>query len=507
MSQPEKPAMPKTFNTFRGPKMEMKRRIYKKLAIGLPIVMIGLGMAGCTDDFTDINSNPNAPVDVGVRYLLPAGIADAVNDILGTGFDRGTASVWVQHYARLQYGDIDRYDIDGSYSDGLWAALYTGALVDFDAIVTKASATGNTNQAAVGRIMRAWMYHNMTDLWGNIPYTQALSGNDGNITPAYDDASSVYSAVLGELKTASSAISASGSLFGDAFRGTTGNPDLIYQGDMAKWQMFANSLRLRMAMRTQNASEASAAISDGVFQANADDAKLSWPGMPPNENPMSPAFIQRPGDFRISKSMVDNLVAYDDPRLSIYAEPAELTGEYRGMPNGVTDSHGIEFTEVSKVGEWFLRPNAPTWIISYAEVSLLQAEAAQRGFAGGDAASLYEAGVRASMETYGISATDIDTYLAQSSVAYNAATGLDQIAQQMWFALYDQGPEAWAYFRRTDVPNLVPGPDNVNNDKIPVRLPYPQSESSVNGANLSAAIAAQGLGSDSWNAPLFWDVP
>ena len=111
-------------------------------------VLLAAGAVGCTDDFTEINTNPNAPTDVGVQYLLPAGIVDAVNDLLGTGWDRGIASIWVQHYARLQYGSVDRYEISATFSDGLWAGLYTGALVDFDGVVEKASALNNANQAA-----------------------------------------------------------------------------------------------------------------------------------------------------------------------------------------------------------------------------------------------------------------------------------------------------------------------------------------------------------------------
>ncbi len=502
-----KPTMIKTFDTCGGSKMKTTRTTLRSLAAGL-LIAVGLGVSGCTDDFNAINTNPNAPTDVGVQYLLPSGIVDAVTDLLGTGFDRGTASVWVQHYARLQYGSIDRYEIDGSFSDGLWSRLYTGAIVDFDGMVNKAAELGNVNQQAVGRIMRAWMFHNMVDMWGDIPYTQALGGLANNdITPVYDDASSVYNGLLAELTSASSQIAPTGALFPDVFRGTIGNPDLIYDGDMEKWRLFANSLRLRMAMRIQSASEVSSAIAAGVFQSSASEAKLSWLGTPPNENPMAPAFISRPGDFRISATMVDNLIAYDDPRLPIYADAARETGEFAGMPNGLNDSHGIEFEQVSRVGDWFLQPTTRTWIISYAETSLLEAEAAVRGFAGGDAESLYEAGIRASMETYGISAADIDAYMAGPLVAFAAdmAGQLEQIGMQLWFALYDQGPEAWASYRRTGFPNLIAGPDNLNNDQIPVRLPYPQSEQSVNGANLSAANAAQGLSTEPWNVPLFWD--
>ena len=500
--------MIKTFIPVGGLEMKTTKTTLRSLAAGL-LIAVGLGISGCTDEFNALNTNPNAPTDVGVQYLLPSGIVDGVNDLLGTGFDRGTSSVWVQHYARLQYGGIDRYEIDGSFSDGLWSSLYTGAIVDFDGMVNKAAALENANQQAVGRIMRAWMFHNMVDLWGNIPYSQALGGlSDNNITPTYDDASSIYNALLSELTSASSQIVPTGSLFPDVFRGTIGNPDLIYEGDMEKWRLFANSLRLRMAMRIQSSAEVSSAIAAGVFQSRAEEAKLQWLGAPPNENPMAPAFISRPGDFRISKTMVDNLATYNDPRLPIYADKARETDLYAGMPNGMDDSHGIEFEQVSRVGDWFLQPTTPTWIISYAETSLLEAEAAVRGFAGGDAASLYAAGIRASMETYGISSADIDTYMAESLVVFasDVAGQLEQIGMQLWFALYDQGPEAWATYRRTNVPNLIAGPDNLNGDKIPVRLPYPQSELSVNGTSLTAAISAQGLGTEHFNTRLFWDL-
>ena len=486
--------------------MSMSKKTYRNLAAGL---LLAAGAVGCTDDFTEINTNPNAPTDVGVQYLLPAGIVDAVNDLLGTGWDRGVASVWVQHYARLQYGSVDRYEISATFSDGYWAGLYTGALVDFDGIVEKASALNNANQAAVGRILRAWMFHNMVDMWGDIPYTQALSGvREGNITPTYDDANSIYSALLAELTAASSQIAPTGALFPDVFRGTVGNPDLLYEGNMENWRLFANSLRLRMAMRLQDGAEASGAIAAGVFTSRAQEAKMQWLGAPPNENPMAPAFIARPGDYRISKTMVDNLITYDDPRLPIYADAARETGEFAGMPNGMDDSHGIEFEQVSRVGDWFLQSTTPTWILSFAEVSLLRAEAAVRGFAAGDAQALYEAGIRASMETFDIPSDAITAYLESSRVAFAADrdTQLEQIAMQMWFALYDQGPEAWAYSRRTDVPQLEAGPDNRNNGRIPVRVPYPLSEESVNGGNLQAAQAAQGLSAEPWNVPLFWDV-
>lgn len=482
--------------------------------IALALALAAAG-AGCTEDFTSINTNPNAPTEVGVQYLLPAAIQESMSDLLGTGFDRGTASTWVQHYAALQYTTTDRYFIDPTFSDDLWEDLYTGALVDFNSIAVLAQEAGAANQQAVGMIMKSWMFLNMTDIWGDVPYNEALTGSrvgaGGTITPRYDPGQDVYRGLLADLTAASNMISPTAPLFPDVFRGTVGNPDLLYSGDMERWRLFANSLRLRVAMRLVDAdqgtaaAEAASAIGAGVFASRNDEAKLDYLGVPPNENPMAPAFKARPGDYRISSSLVDTLTALNDARLFIYAEPNQ-DGEYVGMPNGLVDEHGIPFEAVSRVGNWFLDPATPAWIMSYAEVLLLQAEAAVRGFAGGDPADYYHDAIRASMETYGIPSDEIDAYLNQDVVRYDPSRGLQQIGLQMWIALYDVGPEAYAYWRRTGIPTLTPARDNLNNGMIPVRLPYPSSEQSVNGANLQEAVSRQGLSSsDPWNTPVWWD--
>ncbi|HKJ03931.1 MAG TPA: SusD/RagB family nutrient-binding outer membrane lipoprotein, partial [Longimicrobiales bacterium] len=112
--------------------------------------------SGCTDDFTGINENPNAPTDVASRYLLPTVITSAVTNLLGTGLDRGVASLWVQHYASLQYTGTDRYIIEPSFSDGYWRNLYRGPIVDVNDIIDRANEQGTVNDAAVGMILRAW---------------------------------------------------------------------------------------------------------------------------------------------------------------------------------------------------------------------------------------------------------------------------------------------------------------------------------------------------------------
>ncbi|MQA92382.1 MAG: SusD/RagB family nutrient-binding outer membrane lipoprotein [Gemmatimonas sp.] len=469
------------------------------LVLGLPMVIVG-----CESDLTGINENPNGPTDVGPQYLLPAAIQESVNDLLGTGLDRNAASLWVQHIARLQYGSPDRYDLGSTFADSYWEGLWTESLPDAQLIIERSAENEQPNLEGIGRVLKSWIVQNMTDLWGDIPYSTALQGHaeDRVTTPAYDTQASIYASLLTELEAAASLVVMPGEEIGTS--------DLIYNGDAAKWAKFANSLRLRTAMRLSEVDAAAAqagvaaAVAAGVFEGAVDEAKLSYPGTAPNENPMYVAFRDRPGDFRASETMVNTLTALADPRLEIYADPAESTGLYVGMPNGLDDSHGIGFTTVSKVGAWFLKPDAPAMIQSYAEVLFLKAEAAARGWIAEDAASLYAAGITASMERYGISQAEIATYLAHPEVVYSPGRGLEQIALQKWIELYDVGPEAYAEWRRTGFPNLVAGRDNVTGGMIPLRFPYPTTEASLNRTNLEAAKDRQSGALIS--VPIWWDV-
>lgn len=478
----------------------MTKRFKRGLIAAALLPVLGLG--ACDNDITSLNENPNAPTVVGPEYLLPSVIQEAVDQLLGTGLDRGVASVWAQHYARLQYGSTDRYDLESTFSDTYWADFWIEPLADVQQVIDLSTTRNRPSFLAAGRIMKSWIFHNMTDLWGDIPYSEALAGDkaEGSTTPVYDTQASIYNAILTDLDGAADLLAGSPSL---------GNADLIYGGSTAAWQKFANSLRLRVAMRLSEtdpataSAQVAAAVADGVFTGAADEAKLQFSGAAPNENPMYTAFRDRPGDYRVSVAMVDTLKSLADPRLTIYADPAESDGEYRGMPNGMNDSHGIGFSTVSKVGTWFLQPDAPAVILSYEEVLFLKAEAAARGWIAGDPATFYAMGVTAALQRFGVSNAAIAAYLAQPRVAYNPATGLTQIALQKWIALYDQGLEAYAEYRRTGVPNLVAGPDNVNENMIPSRLPYPTTEQSLNRANLQAAMERQsGAGI---NVKLWWD--
>src|SRR5574341_501587 len=451
----------------------------KKILSVLAAALIGTAACG---DITDINVNPNGPVDVPPPSILPSALQSVLTDnVFNTGLN-------------VRYG-----------TTGGWP-MYYGALEDFQRMIDKGVKSATPNWEAVGRIMKAYTFSVMTEAMGDLPYTQALKG-DSILQPAYDKQSDIYNALFTEFTTASGLINPTGVGFS--------NGDLVYAGDMAEWRKLANSLRLRLAMHIQKAnaakaaSEAAAAVAAGVFTSNADNAGLSYLTGSPNQNPIYTNHLSR-DDYGMSRTLVDSLRGRSDPRLPVYAQPND-TGAYMGLQNGLNDGAGPPLKYVSRYGAyWRQQPDANMYFMTYAEVLLLEAEAAERGWITGTPATLYAAAIRASMEQHGVANSDINTSLAKPSVVYvPGATGLRQIAYELWVALYMNGMEAWNEWRRTQWPPLMPGPNAVTNagvlNGIPERMPYDDQELVLNNANVKAAVSAQGFAAsnDLWK-PLWF---
>ncbi len=455
---------------------------YKILSVCAALTMGGVSCS----DLTSINQNPNGPTDVPPPSLLSSVIQATVNGVGGvTSLNIRGGGLWVQYYAEIQYRDEDKYIVRPG-TDGEWG-FYAGPLEDAQRMIGKGVAGGIPNWEAVGRIMKSYAFSVMTDAMGDIPYSEAFKG-DTLVAPKYDSQQAIYTALFADLAKASGQIEPAGIGF------TTG--DIMYGGDMTQWRKFANSLRLRLAMHLANVdpatarSEAQAAVTAGVFDSSGDNAQLMYLAGAPNQNPIYNDALGR-DDYGMSKTYVDSLTSWNDPRLPVFAQLND-TGAYAGMPNGLNDGAGPPLKYISRYGAyWRETPNAPIALLTYSEVLFLEAEAAQRGWIGGSADSLYTAAIRASMKQYGVSDSASNAYLSDTvRVRYNPATGLTQIAYQKWVSMFMQGMEAWTEVRRTQVPTLVPGPNAVL-AKIPERLPYADNELVLNKANVDAAVAAQ----------------
>lgn len=485
----------------------------KKMGL-VPVLALAVAAGACNDgwtDLTELNENPNAPTEVRPELVFTEGLQQAANAMLGNALNMDYGEHLAQHFAEIAYPEEDVYQYRSTEINAIFRGAYSSYLKEFQEVIDIGEERGDPNLQAAGLVMKSWVFQNMTDIWGDLPYSEALKGDaeEPILAPKYDTQEEIYRGLLADLKAAAEMI--------DPDEDPFGGQDLIYGGDMAAWRKFANSLRLRVAMRLSDRdpdlarAEVQAALDapGGVFESNDDNALICYGTV--TRNPWYTYFQSRGNDYRVSKTLVDTLTSYNDPRLKIYAAPiaSDTTGKtYAGMPNGHRDGHGYRPAATSKPGSYFLSQTACLALMTYSEVLFFLAEAEQRWGDPAQAATLYEDAIRASMERWGIDDATINAYLAQPRVQYNPATWKEQIGLQKWIALFSQGLEAFAEVRRLDQPVLKPGPGAVL-DHIPLRYPYPFSEDQFNSANLRAAMQRQGITGDLTSqhaTPVWWDV-
>ncbi len=498
------------------------------------VVLIAIVFAtSCTKKFDDINKDPINP-----SLSDPALAAGAANALFSSAIGRGlmragefqrVQALYVDLYSQYfatsaSYFASDRYQINQGWLNFGWDLFYPRDIKNLVDIL-KSSATNNQKQIA--RIWKVFLYHRMVDFYGDIPYFNA---GDPSKPEVFDNQKLIYLDMFKELKEAVAAIDASGSY--DA-------KDLIYAGDINKWKKFANTLRLRLALHVAKAdpalakTEGEAAILAGVFTSNADNALARVSAAEPN------AFNQITGfnEFRMSASMESVLNGYNDPRVGEYfstvgaAGTAPFVGTFSGIRNGTTAADlGLADNtnnNNSNIGTRFSVANAatnPRIVLTYAEACFLLSEAAWRGWTigTGTAKAWYENGIAASMNQFGITnAAAITAYTnsatANSNIPFactrpittlpvlfstTTADQLEQIIVQKWLATYPDGFEAWATFRRTDLPKLYPVQNidpssNVTPGNFIQRLQYTDNMKSINPAGVAAAEARMGGGTQS----------
>ncbi len=450
----------------------------KNIKIWLLLLCVGFSSAGCDKDFDEINTNPNKPEEVPLTNILISGITQGVRRIHGASFDMTYAGLWAQQYAKIQYIDEDWYAYRPDAMDIHWQGLYAGPLSDLQDILNRAPNPSNMRAAAM--VMRAYYFGVITDMWGDVPYSEALS-IDRVITPKYDSQADIYAALISELRTAASMFDANGDALGAG--------DVIYAGDVNKWKKFANSLRARLLNRAKHknaafATELQTLLSNpaDLIASNDENAQMSYlDATTDGANPLySNKYNDARNDHATSATMVTILTG--DPRLPVYAELNDA-GIYKGQPNGTTEP--VPFTSISAIGAAFRDdPSAPSVLMTYAEVLFIIAEANGNKQA-------YLDGIAASCAQHGVTADA--GFLAAKGAEYDA-NALDAVITQKWVALFGNGAEAFTEFRRTGFPNEimeVPLSDYPG-EGVPRRFPYATiSESGNNKANLEAAIQAQ----------------
>ena len=483
----------------------------------LAALALAVAFTGCTKDFEELNTNPNEPASVSPGFLLTASqkrIMDEMNDSFW-GSRRGMQLA--QYWSSNQYSNESRYQFRTEVSNASWRDFYAGPLQDLNQIIIlntddpegTSGFGSNGNQIAVAKILQAWVYQMLTDAWGPIPMSAALQGV-AETTPAYDSQQAVYAGIMTLLNDAMSSM--------DSGPGPQG--DQIYGGDMMMWEKFANSVKLRVAMRMSDVDPAGAkaageaALSGGmIIAANEDNAEFPYINAAPNNHPINEDYKTR-NDFAASNTMVDWLSAMNDPRLGVYFNPAVATGTYVGEIYGLDEANAAITMndDVSQRGDAILAGDFPGIFFDAAQTHFLCAEAAERGWSGTplDAEGHYNAAVTLSMQWWGLTDADaINAYLGQADVAYTSAPGdwKQKIGAQKWAALYMQGHEAWAEYRRLDAPTLNPCADGAlaGDGSVPTRFLYPLDEQTLNNSGYDTGVAGLG-GEDGLNVKLWWDV-
>ncbi|MDR8392135.1 SusD/RagB family nutrient-binding outer membrane lipoprotein [Aliifodinibius sp. S!AR15-10] len=509
-------------------------------------VTLGL-ISSCTDDFDELNTPSDEIVASNVDASL-LGQAFAQSQYRGMkGLDWQFqitealfADLYAQYFATTAANfDSDQYIEVGRWSDLAWSTFYGDAAPQLDFVLDFTEREGLTLQNAIAEVWKVQLYHRVTDYWGPIIYSEF--GN-GETSVPYDSQESVYKDFFTTLDEAVEVLKNNAG--GNAF----GSNDIVFGGSVDKWLRFANSLRLRLAMRIRYVesdlakSEAEKAFNDGVMMSNADNAYVLT--TPNSRNPYT--VITDWGEFRMSSAMESLLDGYEDPRIDKYFSPA-VDGDddgdgrsWEGMRNGIprTEKPGNLNSRYSDMGVNWLNDNRggtnpPMEVMEASEIYFLRAEGALIGWEmGGTAQELYEEGIRMSLQqNSGASTADINNYISSTNtptapgdqwnsppltdipVAWEAGASLErnleQIITQKWIALYPNSREAWAEYRRTRYPKLYPiieslNPELAEND-IFSRISFVDGEYSDNEA---ATIEARNLlnGSDNNATKLWWDA-
>ena len=470
------------------------------------LTMVLLVTTSCTEDFEDINTNPNAPINAQPSLLLRQVIYDFGEQMSYEGFAAG--DLLGQYRTALDFNLFGRHDLKSPQLGGNpWPIFYKN-LRDNQIIINQAQTTEAFRvYEGPALILKAYFAAGLTDLFGDVPYTEAFDGVNGTVTPKYDLQEDIYNNPNGILDNLNKGIEAIANY--DGVQPLEG--DLLFNGNLQAWTKFANSLKIKALMRISDKMDVSAELQtifdEGNYIAtNSENATFDFTNTAPNSFRMARLRIGDFNNYVLSETMEDILNNYNDTRLAFFFRPFgnSTSGEYNGLLNGVdATSTSITLADYSLSGTAF-REDTSVLDANFStawETSFFLAEAAQKGIITANAQTLYETGVAQAFEYW---QTDMPANYLTGNAAFNAAgtTPLEQIITQKWIANIINGYEGWTEFRRTGFPVLQQIQASLNNNLIPVRMPYPAEEAALNAANYDVAAAA--TNQNSINVPVWW---
>jgi len=502
------------------------------------IISSSLLWTGCTKNYYDRNTDPTRLTSLttedikglftNAEYMAMYSGDGSAEYQYAQGF---FADLYAQYSAiTATFDPTDRYNITQEWIQEQWIGTFR-AMAPLVNILKQTTAPEQKALNAIARIWKVWTVHRATDYYGPFPYSYI--GYDSTVIP-YDNQKDIYMDLFKELKEATADLQQNISQPGYE------TADVIFDGDNEKWLKFANTLRLRLAIRISKVEpamakeEAEAAVAGGVMTELSDDAYLKSSGV--NYN----GYLRQSGwnEFRMSETMESYLEGYADPRLSKFWQPAVNTGEYKGVRNGMNVAEIVatenEPDNTSGPSNYLLPENmstTPSTVMYAAEAYFLRAEGVLNGWdMGATAKELYDTGIELSLRTWGVTdAAAITSYINSSNVpsapggyfnspavasipvkfAADAATQREQVGTQKWIALFPEGHEAWASFRQSGFPKMYPLIHSDNPD-APVgtfikRIPFLNYDRDRNGPAVEAAVDLLG-GPDNIGTRLWWDI-
>ena len=482
----------------------MKSYLHMKF---LGCIMALIVITSCNKDFEEINTNPNAPVSVQPSLLLRQVIYDYGEQMSYEGFTAG--NLLGQYTTALDFNLFDRHNLKSPQLGGNpWPIFYKN-LRDNELILDQAR-TVETFAVYEGPalILKAYMTAALTDIFGDVPYSEAFRGKSETVTPGYDAQENIYLEDGGILDNLNKGIAAIQNYSGTiALEG-----DILFEGDLQGWIRFANSLKIKSLIRISNkmdvAAELQAIYDNGDYiDNNSQNAVFDFTDGEPNNFRLARLRVGDFNNFVLSETMEEILVNLNDDRIERLFRPfANSTNEeFNGLLNGIDASQtSIALADYSLTGTIF-RENTGLLdanFMSSWETQFLLAEAAEKGFITASAQELYELGVTQAFEYWQVPLPS--TYLTiDAAYGIAGAAPLEQIITQKWIANMINGYEGWIEYRRTGFPQLKTISASLNNDLIPVRMPYPAEEEALNNKNYTTAATA--TDGNSINVKVWWD--
>ena len=480
----------------------------------------------CVDDSDNYNDDRDKPYEVPAESLLTNAQKSLVDQMTTPSVNLNVFRFFEKYWATTDYPSDAIFNFLGTRKvpDNHWTELYTDVLGDLEsakqavASETKPSTMTQadfdkiqSNKTAIIDILQIYTFQILVDSFGDIPYSESL--DPSNVLPKYDDDAEIYPQLIDRLNNDISKLDESYNSFSSG--------DYILEGDVSKWKLFANSLKIKLGINLADINgglaktTVEAAYNAGVIVDNSQNISFDYPSGAPNYNPIYANVIASGrNDYVGEETIINYMNNLGDSRISAYftylknLDESPILDEngnfvYEGGILGESNDYP---PSVSGPGEMMTAPDFPSFLFDAAEINFYLAEAAARGYSVGATPEFYyNAAITASFEQWNVEG--ISSYLSNPEVNYATAPGSwkQKIGMQAWVAMYNRGFESWNFNRRLDypmleTPNAVPAAEG----KTPTRMTYPIAEQTVNEANWTAASTA--IGGDKLTTKIFWDV-